>query len=282
MEKVHNNHEFFRVPNIGNDIYPLKSVLMVGGKGIRLEPITKNLIPKGFVTIDDKNEVREIDYLTQSLNNIGIQNPILSVHHYADTYEEYASRKTYEIFRRKGEVGNGGALEQLIQQYGYDTQYLVISADIFVHPKDIQKLISEHKPETISWGVTKLDYELMEDYYGLVVDDKSKAILGDIKLPWWKNWDLMEKSLYVKGAIQIIDPSVYIESVEIYKRLCKKAELDLYWDISPLIEERNRRRIRVGKSSMLQAVIFDHASLDYGTPERLQIMRNEYQKLINE
>lgn len=285
MEKIRHNIEPFQAMTTMNDIYPLMAVCMVGGKGLRLEAITKNTIPKGFVTIDDEQKVKGIDHLITTLNCAGITNPLLSVHHYSEAYEEYATTKepTLRLFKRSGEVGNGGALGQLIELYGYGIQYLVVSADIFINPKDVQKLITQHKPGTISWGVTRLDYDVMEPYFGLVVDDSTKAILGDVKLPWWKNWDLAGKSLYLKGAIQIIDPTVYMKSLAVFKRLCNKNDnLDLYWDISPLVEERNRRRIARGQPSILQATVFDYPTLDYGTPERLDLMRREYQKLINE
>lgn len=285
MERTRNGQEQAQHLNSGENSFQLKTVLMVGGKGIRLEPVTKNLIPKGFVTIDDEQKVKGIDHLITTLRYAGITDPLLSVHHYSGAYEEYAATKepTLRLFKRTGEAGNGGALGQLIERYGYGMQYLVVAADIFINPKDVQKLITQHKPGTISWGVTQLDYDAMEPYFGLVVDDSTKAILGDVKLPWWKNWDLAGKSLYLKGAIQVIDPIVYMESLAVFKRLCNKNDnLDLYWDISPLVEERNRRRITRGKSSILQATVFDYPTLDYGTPERLDLMRREYQKLINE
>ena len=73
-----------------------------------------------------------------------------------------------------------------------------------------------------------------------------------------------------------------MESTKIFKRLSHKPyPIDLYWDIFPLIEERNRRRIERDQESFLQAVIFDDVIVDYGTPDRLDFTRkifNHYNK----
>ncbi len=257
--------------------YSLKVIVLVGGKGTRLESVTQGKIPKGFIEINEDKSVRGIDHLEDILARNGIQDAILSTRYYSEPYEEFVKGKSHTVFYQSQETGTSGAIEEIFERFGYEHQYLVMSGDVYCHYLNIAKLLRNHVPGTISWGVTPLDYPLMEPYYGLVVDDSSKAITGDIKLPWWNDGDLTGKTLYVKGAINVIDPTVYREAVQIFRsQVYKEYPLDLYWDILPALEEHNRQLTEEGKPSLLQAVVFDHPFIDYGTPERLELTRRVY------
>lgn len=256
--------------------YPLKTIMLSGGKGVRLGPITKEKIPKCFVPINSSLTIKGIDYLDNIFKKNNITDVVFSANFYYSQYEEYIKNTSYSMLYQGDFAGNGGAVEEAIEKFGDSFQYLVISPDTFFNSNDLNNLIKNHKPGTISWGVGK-EIQLMDSYFGLIVDKSTKAILGDTKLNWWKNWNLDGSEQYVKGAINIIDPIIFTESISIFKKLCKKNyPIDLYWDILPLIEERNRRRILKGQDSFLQAIIFKNPIIDYGTPERLELVQRIY------
>jgi NDP-sugar pyrophosphorylase family protein len=262
--------------------FPLKTIILAGGRGTRLEPVTGGKIPKCFVPIDSSETIRGIDYLDKVFQENHLFDVVFSADYYYSQYESFANNKPYySMIYQTENAGNGGSVEQAINEYGYGYQYLVISPDTYFDSKDLNKLITNHQPGTISWGVGEA-LPIMDSYYGLVVDQKTNAILGDTKLDWWKNWDLAGTKQYVKGAVQIIDPKIFMESLEVFKRLSHKPyPLDLYWDIFPLIEERNRRQITRGDQSFLQAVIFEDLIIDYGTPERLDFTRKNFNFSLN-
>lgn len=261
--------------------YSFKTIVLVGGKGSRLDSVTHGKIPKGFVEINRDKTVRGVDHLNDILSRNGIQNAIFSTHNYSDPYETFVRSKSHTVFYQSQDTGTSGAIEEIFERYGYEHQYLVMSGDVYCHYLNITKLLQNHVPGTISWGVTSLDYPLMEPYYGLVVEKDSHAIIGDIKLPWWQQDDLTGTDLYVKSAVNIIDPVVYREAVRIFRdKIYKEYPLDLYWDILPCFEEHNRKRVTAGQSSLLQAVKMDHPFIDYGTPERLELTRAVYEDHI--
>lgn len=261
--------------------FSLKTIVLVGGKGTRLDTITQGRIPKGFVEINEDKTVRGVDHLGDILARNGITDAIFSTRNYSEFYEEFVRGTAHTVFYQPQETGTSGALEEIFERYGYEHQYLVMSGDVYCHYCNIAKLLQRHVPGTISWGVTPLVYPLMEPYYGLVVDSESHAVIGDIKLPWWQHGSLIGTKLYVKGAVNIIDPVVYRNAVRVYREIVyKENPLDLYWDILPCFEEHNRKRIIAGKPSLLQAVEMDYPFIDYGTPERLELTRRVYQNQV--
>lgn len=256
--------------------YPLKTIILAGGRGHRLESITGGKIPKCFVPIDPLLTIKGIDYLNKIFIENNLTDVVFSADNYYSQYEKFIKDKPYAMLLQKAGVGNGGAIEQAIEEYGYSFQYLVISPDTFFSSRDLNNLIKNHKTGTISWAVGEKT-PIMDSYFGLVVRQSDNSILGDTKLNWWKNWNIDDCKQYVKGAINIIDPYIYMDSTLIFKRLSKKGyPIDLYWDVLPLIEERNRRRVINNHQSFLQAIIFEEPIIDYGTPERLEFTRKVY------
>src|SRR3990167_7253916 len=170
--------------------YALKTIILAGGRGRRLEPVTNGEIPKCFVEINTKTGVRGIDYLEDMFASLDFnpEDVVFSADYYFDQYQREIHKKNpnYTMLYQQQNVGNGGAVEQAIHEYGMDYQYLVISPDTYFSGKDLATLIKNHQPRTISWGVGEF-HETMESYHGLVVDSNTQAILGDTKLAWWKD-----------------------------------------------------------------------------------------------
>lgn len=255
--------------------YPLLTLLLAGGRGYRLTPITQGLIPKCFVNIDTKNQVRGIDFLDAVFKKLALSNVVFSADHYYQQYEEFVSKTKYSmLFQRPG--GTAGAIEQAIEHYGLELQYLVISPDTFFSSQDLAKLILAHKPGQISWGVS-MDVTQMETYYGLIVENGSNSVIGDNKLGRWKGLEYPDSTKYVKGAINMIDPVIFMKSLSLYKRFCKKGyPIDFYWDFLPFFEEYNFRKQERGFDSQLTAVVFENPIIDFGTPERLKYLKKVY------
>lgn len=252
-----------------------RAIVLVGGKGTRLAEITESKLSKGLITIDNKHTVTGIEYISHLLQDTGIKEVYLCAKDYAEQYIKIAENNSYALITQRGDTGTNGAIKEVFDEFGEENPYLVISVDTFLSRRDLIKLLTNHKKGTISWGIAPYQYDSMSSYYGLIADNSTHAILGDIRQNWWKNWNLSNTSLYIKGAAHIIEPLIYIKALETFKRFCKKSPpIDMYWDVFPLLEEVNRRRIMRGKDSILQGIIFDDALIDYGTPERLNLVRN--------
>lgn len=92
--------------------YPLKTVILAGGRGERLSSITGGLVPKCFVNIDGNSGVRGIDWLDEVFKNLNLTDVVFSADFYYNQYKEFIKRVgRYSIIRQKDNVGNGGAVE---------------------------------------------------------------------------------------------------------------------------------------------------------------------------
>ena len=253
----------------------IMAVLLAGGLGSRLAPVSNGL-PKGLVTIDSEGEVHGFEHARRLFKRLSIKDVAITTHPDIEYFNELAKNSSYTVLHHPRE-GNAKAVEMAFNDLGMDRQYLVLSIDTYVSAKDIAKLIKAHRPGTITWGVApERPGMLMESYGGLIVDNKMR-VLGDTTQPFWGKVVPAGCQLRVKGAVQIIDPKLYLKSLADYRSSNENVPLlDLYWQIMPYIERVNRDRILSGKSSIMNAVLFDDDLLDYGTPERLELTRQRY------
>jgi NDP-sugar pyrophosphorylase family protein len=262
--------------NLIAPIENIKVLLLVGGKGTRLSSVSGD-ISKGLITIDQDGKISGTEHSSMILKNLELNDVVLLVRHKSDQYIEFAEKHGYAILHQNEESGTGGALEEAITEFGADKQYLVMATDTYLYATDVARLLSAHLIGNVTWGVSIRNPDLdMDSYYGLVLDSQNNVI-GDVKQHWWHNYSVDQMQLVTKGAVQIVDPMLYLHSVKVFKRLAgNPSAIDLYWDIMPLMEEQNRRRINKGQNSVVKGVIFDHDIIDYGTPERLAITRARY------
>lgn len=262
--------------------YPLRVIMLAGGRGTRLHSVTQGEIPKCFVYLDKSKTTRGIDYLDRLLAKTGLdpKNIVFSANDYYGQYQEKIDGKNsgYTMLRQFDDVGNGGAVEQAVNEYGLDYQYLVISPDTLFSSRDLNKIITEHKPGTISWAVNTYN-EIMSPYFGLVVE-RNGAVIGDSKINPLPENELKNKNLYIKGAINIFDPRLYMEYFNKFKvNFGNSYPIDLYWQILPFIEKKNAERVKNRKDSIMQAVVFNDPIIDFGVPERLfYVIDNELLK----
>lgn len=208
--------------------HELEAFILVGGKGTRLAEVTGGTLSKGRVPINSEGDITCIDYISDLLTRLHMPNVHLLTRHNSQQYEDVSTERGYNLLFQKKETGTSGAVEEAILENGMDKQYLVMSVDTLLSERDLSNVIQTHTPGTITWGVSRNQFPSMEPYNGLVVDDQTNAVIGDTKTLWWKDWNLEGKSIYVKGAVQIIDPYVYMHGVEVYKRLSKKTILSIY------------------------------------------------------
>ena len=214
----------------------LRALILAGGKQTRMESVTQNKSPKSFVILDEKSQKRGIDYVAEMLASVPIEDVVVSANDYLPFFKEIG-KVPYQLTYQRKEANTGGAVFDAIQEYGTEKQYLVMSPDCFVFPDDLARLVLEHKEGTISWGVSRKSTHSMEEYNGLIIDKETHAVLGDVKLPWTKKIP-DNTELVVKGAVQLIDPKLYLKLFAMHKRLCNKIErVDLYYDICPMSEE---------------------------------------------
>lgn len=247
-----------------------KVIVMAGGNGTRLSPVTHDEIPKDAVQVIARGNVRGIEITARALQANRLTNVTYSANHFLDFYREALPDAT-KLRWQEPTIGHGTDLHDIIQEQGTDAQYLIIPTDVYYTGYDVNRLLAEHQTGTITYGVNKTSYREMEDNRVLVTD--GNAVVGNTLVPY-NNADAQLPRVVTSG-IMVVDPVVYEEA---YKRFTHQkrstGKIDLYRDVNGFHAEHNRWRLLAGKPSQFNAVELPTKVVDYGTPERLRLIRS--------
>jgi len=122
-----------------NSLQTMKAVILAGGMGTRLRPLT-NLMPKPLIPLVDKPLILHIiDSLPESIDTV-----FLAVNYMKDVLEDYFKRtpgKEVILVEEREPLGTGGALKN-VGRYLDDT-FVACNGDI-ISSIDIASMIEEH------------------------------------------------------------------------------------------------------------------------------------------
>jgi mannose-1-phosphate guanylyltransferase len=109
----------------------MKAILLVGGLGTRLRPIT-DTIPKCLVPIDGKPV---IDYWVEALQDNGIREVLVNLHHFPEMVKEHLLHAFpsvhFTFFHEKELLGSAGTIRDNFDFFANDESVLVIYGDNF-------------------------------------------------------------------------------------------------------------------------------------------------------
>lgn len=217
--------DFFPVENRNQKLdVNLPVVIMAGGKGTRLKPIT-NVIPKPLIPVGDKTIIEEI---MDRFIRIGASNFILSVNYKAETIKHYfnsVENNKYDVsyIEEKEPLGTAGSLYLL--KDNLKTTFFVSNCDIIID-EDYHAIFEYHR---------KFQNELT------IV-----AALKHYKIPYGtistgKNGELQELQEKPEFVFQI-NSGLYI----LEPHLLEEIPIGQFFHITELIEQIKNRKGKVG------------------------------------
>ena len=179
-----------------DDALPLKAVIMAGGYGTRLSPLTKE-IPKPMLPVGDRPLM---EYTVDQLKRVGIKNVSISTHYLTEQISEYfgdGSDFGVEINYIKEEhpLGTAGALGLMDTP---EEPLLVINGDILTKV-DFRSMLAFHKKHMADLTVGVRQYE-MEVPYG-VLDCDGPIVVHLSEKP--------RHSFLVNAGIYLLEASVF-------------------------------------------------------------------------
>ncbi|WP_455757133.1 nucleotidyltransferase family protein [Sulfurimonas sp.] len=191
-----------------------KVVLMAGGYGTRLRPLTEH-IPKPMLHVGDKPILETI---IQNFKKHGFTNIIISVSYKADIIEKYfKDGKEFgvniEYVHENKRMGTAGALGLLKDKL--DETFFVMNGDLLTNI-NFENMLDFHlnNDSKATMGVREYDFQVP---YGVVDIEDNK--ISSIK-------EKPVHSFYVSGGIYVLEPEVL--------RLIPK---DTFFDMPTLFEE---------------------------------------------
>lgn len=151
-------------------LLPLESVIMAGGKGTRLMPLTKD-IPKPLLKVGDKPI---IEYNIDRLNEYGIDSQYISVKHFGDQIEDYFKDGSDKGISIKyiwedeplGTLGAVGLVNEFVQDY-----ILVMNSDLLTNI-DYEAFFRDFIDNDADMAVASIPYDVNIPYAVLESEDK--------------------------------------------------------------------------------------------------------------
>lgn len=235
------NHVLIDILNfrIQNTIIPADAVLMAGGKGKRLLPLTANT-PKPLLKVGSKPI---IEHNIDRLINFGIKNINLSVNYLADQLREYfldGQQKGADIryVQEDKPLGTIGSI-LLIEEFGHD-DILVMNSDLLTNI-DFADFYNSFKESNADMAVAATSYHVDVPYAVLEVDNENRAL------------SLKEKPRYTYYS----NAGIYFIKREVLSLIPE----DTFYDITDLME------VLIQKKMKLVTYPITGYWLDIGKPE---------------
>lgn len=197
-----------------------KVVLMVGGLGTRLRPLTEK-IPKPMLHVGNKPIVETI---IESFKSYGFTNFVLSVNYKKEMIMEYFQDGTHlgvniEYIEEKKRLGTAGALSLLRGEA--DQPFFVMNGDLLTKINFEQLLDFHNETKSVAtMCVREYEYQIP---YG-VIETENHKLLSIKEKPVHKS--------FVNAGIYVLDPAVlksipndeFYDMPELYKMLMNDQE----------------------------------------------------------
>ncbi|GAB4261080.1 MAG: mannose-1-phosphate guanyltransferase [Deferrisomatales bacterium] len=198
----------------------MKAVLMAGGFGTRIQPLTQS-VPKPMVPLLNRPMM---EYIVEQLRRVGITEIVVLLYYMPETIREYfgdGSRfgVTLEYVLPDDDYGTAGAVK--FAQDRIDSTFLIMSGDV-VTDFDLRAILEFHRskrsPVTIT--LTRVPNPLQ---FGVVITDGEGKILRFLEKPGW-------------GEVfsDTVNTGIYVLEPEVFDRIPKGRPFDFSKDLFPV------------------------------------------------
>jgi mannose-1-phosphate guanylyltransferase/phosphomannomutase len=203
----------------------MKAVIMAGGFGTRLRPLTCN-IPKPMVPMANKPM---IEHIVSLLVRHGIRNLVVTLFYQPEVISNFFGDGSYHqvhIQYRKAEADFGTAGSVRNARNLLDERFLVISGDVLTD-FDLTKAIRFHIAND-SMATLLLTRASNPLHYGVVLTDEKGRVTRFLEKPSW-------------GEVfsDTINTGIYILEPEVLDLVPPKEEFDFSKNLFPLMLERD-------------------------------------------
>lgn len=206
----------------------MKSVILAGGRGERLRPITDTR-PKPLVPVLARPVM---DYCLSLLSHHGVTEAAVTTHYLADQIRHRYGKKAFGIeLQYSAEdtpLGTAGGVKKLEKWLSGEEFFLVMSGDALCD-FDLGRAMEFHREKkahvTIVLSSVKTPLE-----YGVVLSDTFEKIFAFSEKPDWS-----------ETFSDLVNTGVYIISPEVLKKIPEGKAFDFSHDLFPLLLQEGYR-----------------------------------------
>jgi len=227
---LNQNGTLFRIINFKKvkTILPIDAVIMAGGVGTRLMPLTKNT-PKPMLKIGDKPIM---EYNVDLLISYGISHLTLSVNYLKEVIEDYykdgAAKELKISYVTENEpLGTIGAVKQ-IKEFHND-YILVMNSDLLTNI-NLEQMFSELAINNADMIMATTDYKVQIPY-GVVESNKNQIIALKEK-PTYTYYSNAGIYIFKKELIDLIPSNTFFNATDFLDKLLKENKKILHYSIN--------------------------------------------------
>ena len=200
----------------------IKAVIMAGGKGTRIRPLTI-IRPKPMVPVVNRPL---IDYVIETIKNSKVKEIIVTLSYFQSHIKSHLKQNDLNIkyIVEKRPMGTAGGVMNALKYI--DDTFFVLSGDVLID-LDLNKLLKFHREKK---AIATIVLTTVDDptHYGIAVLDENDQIVKFLEKP-------SRKEVFSKVAntgTYVLEPEVfdYIEP--------RKGEIDFSKDIFPVLIEK--------------------------------------------
>lgn len=196
---------------------PIDAVLMAGGKGERLRPLTEKK-PKPLVKIGDK---AIIDYNIERLTSFGLKNIYVTVNYLGEQLEEHFSKPIngvkVETVREPNYLGTIGSI-QFIKEFHNDT-ILVMNSDLFTNI-DYEDFYLHFKEHNADMSVAAVPYNISIPLGIFELDGRN--IKGIKEKPTYHHYANAGIYLIKEKALKYVPENKFFNATDLIEELIKQ------------------------------------------------------------
>lgn len=228
------NNEIVDIINyrLQRTILPIDVVIMAGGKGQRLLPLTANT-PKPLLKIGDKPI---IEYNIDQLINVGVKNITLSVNYLSDQIIDYfgnGENKGVKIDYIKEDKPLGTIGSILLKQKYYHNDVLVMNSDLLTNI-DFVDFFKTYKNTNADIGVAAVSYKVKVPY-GVLETNNDNTVVSIKEKPSYTYYSNAGIYLIKKEILSMIPTNTYFDITDLMDRVINMKNklvtypLNCYW-----------------------------------------------------
>lgn len=199
----------------GKSFIPVDAVLMAGGKGERLRPLTLKT-PKPLLKVADK---AIIDYNIENLIYYGVENIIVTVNYLGEQIEQHFSEpyngQKIKCVREGKFLGTIGSLE-IIKEWHNDT-ILLMNSDLFTNI-DFEAFYIHYKKHNADMSVAAIPYNVNIPY-GIFEIENTRVIKGVKEKPSFYYYANAGIYLIKKELLSLIPKDTFYNATDFMDKL---------------------------------------------------------------
>lgn len=211
-----NNHHIVEVINLKKhkSHLPIDAVLMAGGKGERLRPLTE-IIPKPLLKVGDKCI---IDHNVDRLISYGINHVNVTVNYLGEQLEDHYAEPRNGIlvrtFREPKFLGTIGSIK-FVDTF-YNDNVLVMNSDLFTNI-DYEDFFLHFKANNAEMSVAAVPYNVSIPYG--ILDLEGRNIKGLLEKPKYNYYANAGIYLIKKSALAEIPEDEFFNATDLIEKL---------------------------------------------------------------